>query len=173
MRYRISLFIIILCILLISACSYNIPGSLFATKTPLPSATPTATLTPTNTPLPTATPTPPPAIRILSGDQAYKDGDFDSALEAYQLAADITSDPDIKAAAFTKIGRIYYQQKQVQKALDTLRQVTENYTSPDSLSMAYVYLAEIYTFLQRPAESAAAYQSYLDLKPGILDSYFP
>ena len=91
---------------------------------------------------------------------------------AYQLAFDITSDLDIKAAALTKIGRIYYQQKQVQKALETLRQVTENYTSPDSISMAYVYLAEIYTFLQRPAKSAAAYQSYLDLKPGILDSYF-
>ena len=172
MRLKLSLIFVLPSILMITACSNNFPGSLFATKTPLPSATPTATLTPTNTPLPTATPTPLPAVRILSGDQAYKDGDYDSALAAYQLAFDITSDPDIKAAALTKIGRIYYQQKQVQKAVDTLRQVTENYTSPDSLSMAYVYLAEIYTFLQQPAESAAAYQSYLDLKPGILDSYF-
>ena len=98
MRYRFGSICLIPCLLVITACTFNIPGSLFPTKTPLPSATPTATLTPTNTPLPTATPTPLPATRILSGDQAYKDGDYDSALEAYQLAFDITSDLDIKAA---------------------------------------------------------------------------
>ena len=69
-------------------------------------------------------------------------------------------------------GRIYFKQESTLLALTTLQQVTENYTSPDYVSMAYVYLGEIYTGLQRYSEAAAAYQSYLDLKPGILDSRF-
>lgn len=172
MRLKISPFLAIPILLMIAGCSYNIPFSIFKTATPLPTSTPTASPTPTSTPLPTATPTPPPATRILSGDKAFQDGDFDTALASYDFAFNLTNDPDIKAAALSMKGRIYYQQESTLLALTTLQQVTESYTSPEYLSMAYVYLGEIYTGLQRYAEAAAAYQSYLDLKPGILDSRF-
>lgn len=158
--------------LILAGCSFSNPLSFFQTPTPSPTSTPTASPVPTNTPTPTATPTPQPASRILAGDKAFQDGDFDTALSAYNLALNLTTDPDIKAAALTMTGRILYQQDKTQEALNTFRQVIDSYTSPEYLSMAFVYLGEIYTQLQRPAEAAAAYQSYLDLKPGLLDSYF-
>lgn len=159
-------------LVILSACSLKIPGSLFQTPTATEIPTQTPSPTATNTPLPTATPTPPPASRISTGDHEFLNGDYDAALESYKLAFDLTTDQEIKAAALTMTGRIYFLQQKTQEALITLRQVTENYSSPDSLSMAYIYLAQIYDQLQRPGEAAAAYQSYLNLKPGYLDSFF-
>ncbi len=120
MRLKYGFFFAIPSLLILTGCTNGLPFHIFQTATPLPTSTPTASPTPTNTPLPTATPTPPPASRILSGDKAFQDGDYDSALDSYQFAFDLTDDPDIKAAALTMIGRIYYQEERTQEALDTL-----------------------------------------------------
>ena len=172
MRIKLTLLLLLLFTLLISSCSGNLPCSFFQTATPTLTVTLAPSPTATNTPRPTATPTPLPAGRVLSGNKAFLDGDYDSAMEAYQLAFNLTSDAEIKAAALTMMGRIYFERNETQKALDTLRQVVERYDAPDPLSMAYVYLGDIYTQLLRPREAAEAFQAYLDLKPGLLDSHF-
>ncbi len=172
MRQKLITILSIVLLFSIVACSINIPLPDNAPEVPQSSATSTIIPSPTIEPTPTATPTPQPAVRIISADKAFLDGDFDSALDSYELALNLTTDPELKAAALTMMGRIYFKQQQTQKALNTFREVTSNYSSPEYLSMAYVYLAEIYDQLLRPAEAAAAYQSYLELRPGQLDSYF-
>ncbi len=172
MRQIIITFISIILVISTLACTINIPLINNPTDTPRLSDTATSIPPPTIEPTPAATSTPAPAVRIISADKAFMDGDFDKALDSYQFTFNLTTDPELKAAALTMMGRIYFKQEQTQKALNTFREVTTNFTSPEFLSMAYVYLAEIYNQLMRPAEAAAAYQSYLDLRPGILDSFF-
>src|SRR5512134_1620075 len=72
------------------------------TLTPSLSPTPEATFTPT------VTPTPPPAARVSVGDQAFFNGDYDTALLHYQIALQDSPDPLISAAAKWGEARIYF-----------------------------------------------------------------
>jgi peptidoglycan lytic transglycosylase len=152
----------------IAACSlfsFGSPGSPGATATAKESATPSLTLTPT------PGPTPVPIVRVGSGDRALFDGDVDAAMLQYRAAFDDTTDPVIKAAALWGLGRAQYSDGRYLDALTTLRQLITDY--PDSPYLAPAYYIEGQTFfeMQRYSESAAAYQSYLALRPGVLDSY--
>jgi len=100
------------------------------------------------------------------------EGDYDSALDAYQLAYDLTDDSEIRATSLVMRGRIYYLRGDELKALDLFRQVTELYQSPLAVSTAAVYLGDIYFGLDRFDEAASAYEQYLNLRPGLLDDYY-
>lgn len=172
MERKLLISLIILSLIILTGCNFEYDLLKQNTAIPLITEIPTSTPTPTIIPSPTATPTPIPSVRILSGDQAYQNGDYDAALSSYQLAYELTNDEGLKSKALAMMGRIYYHQENMEKALSTLSQVAQNYSNPESTSMAYVYLAMVYTKLERPGEAATAYQSYLEISPGALDSYF-
>jgi soluble lytic murein transglycosylase len=149
-----------------------VPGSIAS-----PTATPGSTLPPVAAPidttLPTLTlsPTPTPEIRVETGEKAYFDGDFDTALVEYQAAADNSTNPDIRAAALWGLGRVQFAIKNNGAALETLWQLTSQYPSSPNAVRAYFLLGEIYDALGRSAEAAQAYTIYLALRPGIIDAY--
>ncbi len=154
-----------------SPLAFSLPFLASPTPTASPTATippPTATLAPTPT-LP-STPTPIPAVRIASGDRALFNGDWEKALKEYQAAAQ-ASDPQMRAAALVGLGRTYYDAGNYASALDTLRQVAENYPDSPNRPAAFFFLGKAYSALDRYAEAADAYQNYLALRPGLIDAY--
>ncbi len=125
----------------------------------------------TSTPLPTAPATPVPLAHITSADQAFFNGEWERAIQEYQSALAQNVDPDIQAAALLGIGRTQYQMGDSSAALDSLRQLVANYPAFPHLAEAYFHLARLYQNLHRFGEAAGAYQSYLELRPGLIDSY--
>jgi soluble lytic murein transglycosylase len=116
-------------------------------------------------------PTPVPAARVKLGDRAFFNGDWDSALREYQSALENHPNPEVQAASLLGLGRTYYQRGQVSTALDVLRRVPEEFPDSPHLPETYFALAQVYEALHRFSEAAAAYQSYLNLRPGVIDSY--
>ena len=156
---------------LISLAGCNLPSSgqtapLGATATP--SLTPTPfVVTPTFTP----TPTPIPAVRVETGDRALFDGDYARARSEYQIAFSTSTDSEVRAAALWGLGRTEYEAGVYASALEALRRLPVEF--PDSQYAAYAFflLGETYACLQRYAEAADAYASYLSLRPGVIDAY--
>lgn len=110
-------------------------------------------------------------MRILNGDQALLNGDWDAALAAFESAAQDSQDPEIQASALYGAGHTYFHAGQNQAALDSLRSLTERY--PDSLEAvrAQYLLGRVYDSLQRFGEAAQAYGAYLARRPGVIDGY--
>jgi soluble lytic murein transglycosylase len=169
------LFTIIMLVFFLQAC--NLPGLAPATptpsSTPIPSSTPTptATSTSTPTPIPTSTPTPAPEVRIASADHALFNGDYDSALTEYITAHSASSDPAIQAAALLGEGRVHYLTGIYPNALNEFRAVTVGYPGSSQAADAYYFLGETYMQLDRFAESADAFATYLMIRPGVLDAF--
>jgi len=141
------------------------PSSPPVTFTPSVPPTPTVTLTPT--PYPTPTPT----IRIDNGDKSLFNGDTENASLEYRAAFKDSTDPGIQVAALWGLARAQAIEGRHVDTLATLQQLISGY--PNSIQMAHAYFLQGQTYdqMQRYDEAAAAYQSYLDLKPGVLDSY--
>jgi tetratricopeptide (TPR) repeat protein len=98
-------------------------------------------------------------------------GDWEAAKNAFQLAQAGSTDSAIQIAALIGLGKTYQMSGDNLNALNTLRSLVEVYpTSPD-IAEGYFLLGQVYQSLQRPSDAAVAYQSYLDLRPGVLDAY--
>lgn len=138
-----------------------------ATPTLAPGVTPPPTFPPTLTP----SPTPEPAARVDSGDAAFFNGDWDKALFEYSFALQANDDPQLQAAALLGLGHTYNAIGNHGAALDSLRNLIDNYAGSIYQANAYFALGETYSGLQRYSEAAAAYQQYLTLRPGVVDHY--
>ena len=152
----------------ITACS--LPSNLPA----LPLAqTATPSLTPTFTPSPTATvtPTPAPVIRVASGDRSLFNGDYDLALGLYQTAHQDSSDPAVRAAAKWGEARTLYTDGRYPETLAALQTIIGEYTNSTFYPEAYFLQGLTYNQMDRYGEAAAAWQTYLTLRPGVLDAY--
>ncbi len=171
-RSRLAFLLLLPLLALLSwACNAPAPGGLWVTNTPKPTATPSLTPTPTITPTPTPTPTPQPAGWLTAGQQALFDGDWDTALTAFQNAASQTSDPAIIAAAQLGLGRVHLYARHYGQALETLRGLITTYPQTQAAIDAYFYLAQTYQALERYDEAAKAYQAFLQHRPGYIDAY--
>jgi soluble lytic murein transglycosylase len=135
------------------------------------SATPSITATSTIPPTPTSTPTPLPSSHLDKADQAIFYGDWDTALYEYQAALKADPNPENQNITLLGIGRTYYLAGNFDEARDTLLDLITNYPDPEQLPTAYFYLAQTYDNLGNHLDAAEAYQKYLDLRPGLLDSY--
>ena len=126
---------------------------------------------PTATPFPTLPPTEIPAARVELGDQAFFNGDWDAALQEYQTALENHPNPEVQSAALLGLGRTHYQLGDYSAALDVLRQVSDEFPDSPHLPETQFALAQVYEALDRFDEAAVTYQSYLNLRPGVIDSY--
>jgi soluble lytic murein transglycosylase len=168
---RVSL-VLLTGLFVLSACS-GLPDGPTPTPTDTPGPSPTSTITPTITPSPTPspTPTPPPAVRLGTGDTALGNGDYSQAHEQYQIALATSNDDAVRAAALWGLGKTDYLNQNYPAALDDLRTLLKAYPQSDPAAHASFLLGETYYDLKRYAEAADAYQSYLQLSPGMLDAY--
>jgi soluble lytic murein transglycosylase len=167
----------LLLVFTILAC--NLPnqfkGDPATTPTSTPSTTPipSPTAIPTNTPtsIPTPTPTPIPEVRIANADIALFNGDYQAAFSEYGTAFNSSADPQILSSATLGQGRIHYLTGVYPNALDEFRAIVEDYPQTSQVADAYYFLGETYMLLDRNAEAADAYASYLSVRPGVLDAF--
>ena len=150
---------------------------LLSTRTPEQSAEETSQLPylpgtlPILTPVPTSTPIMPPLQSAIPGDVDYFYGDWESAITSYQATLDNTTSPDQISAALLGLGKVYYQKRDYQQALNYLRLLVSTYPDSVLIHKGFFALAEIYTALDRHLEAADAYNLYLSRRPGILDAF--
>lgn len=150
------------------SCNLRSPGSPVSPPiTSTPEIPASALVTPTSTPFPTPT----PIIRIENGDRSLANGDTENAMLQYRAAFIDSSDPEIKAAALWGLARAQFTEKRYADTLASLRQLIAEYPASSHLGHAYFLEGRAFYEMERFEEAAAAYQSYLTVRPGVLDSY--
>ncbi len=170
MKKRILVFFFTIIACLLAACNLSSAETQIVPTEPL---NPTLQITPlpTATPFPTLPPTEIPAARVDLGDRAFFNGDWDAAIQEYQTALENHPNPEVQSAALLGLGRTYYQLGNYSEALDMLRRVPAEFLDSPHLPETQFALAQVYEVLDRFPEAAVAYQSYLNLRPGVVDSY--
>ena len=164
---RIILGFTLVIILLGCTVSSNIPSIL-----PGATATPSITPTPPSSPTPAPTYTPIPSVRIADADKAFFDGDIEGATADYRAAYADSSDPAIKAAALWGLARSQSTDGRNADVLATLQQLNSSYPdSPFAKGPSHFLQGQIYFQMKDYTDAAQAYQMYLTLRPGVIDSY--
>jgi len=157
-------------IIAILACTFssNIPSILPGVITATPSITPTSTASPT--PAPTYTPI--PSVRIQNADQALFNGDLQNAESEYRAAFAGSSDPTVQAAALWGLARTQYIDGRNADVLAALQQLNSGFPdSPFAKGPSYFLQGQTYFQMKDYQDAAQAYQTYLTLRPGVIDSY--
>lgn len=129
-----------------------------------------ATLTPTELILPTPTPTRAPEELVSDGERAIFVGDYDLAYDIFMDSLDQNPDPETTAQAQFGIGQALYLQDEYGLALDFLRLAAASEEQIVAARSNYL-MGEIFTILERYDEALTAYQTYIDLRPGLIDSH--
>ena len=150
------------------AVSSNLPSILPSRTTSTPSVTPTSPSSPT--PAPTFTPI--PSVRIENADHALFNGDIQNAMMDYHAAIDDSNDPTIKAAALWGLARAQHIDGRNADVLATIQQLNSTYpNSPYALGPSYFLQGQTYSQMKDYTDAAQSYQTYLNLRPGVIDSY--
>jgi len=127
---------------------------------------PEITLTPSPSPAPTLE----PAEMVAEGDYAIFVGDYDKAIETFKNTLSSTDDPIVRAESNLGIGKAYYYQDNFGPGLDCLRFAAASENSEIAARANYL-LGKTFVQLERYDEALAAYQTYLQLRPGLIDSH--
>jgi soluble lytic murein transglycosylase len=128
-------------------------------------------VTPAHTPVstPTATLPPPPEVLVSDGDYALFVGDYEAAKRIFQDAIARSNEAEITAQAQLGLGQAYFNQGDNSTALNHFRQAALT-SDPVTGARAQYMLGRTFTRLERYEEALSAYQAYLDLRPGLIDT---
>jgi soluble lytic murein transglycosylase len=163
MKKRI--FVALFSLFFITSCTLPISLNMGAPVSITPSVTPSPTVTPTATP----TPIPLPSDHLHNGDSAWFNGDYVTALDEYQLALNQSTDTSVIPAALFGIGKVYAVKQDCVTAMDAFNQLVSQYpTSPLNVP-TYFYAAQCYEANNNYAQAVAAYDGFLQFKPGAID----
>jgi soluble lytic murein transglycosylase len=156
--------------LVLTACN-SLPLSIGPTVTPSATSTPEAPPPPTGTATPMPVPTVPPLTRIQEGEQALFYGDYETARTEFETAYRDGNSTTVKAAALWGLARTHYADGRYANALTSLRQIVTEF--PDSAFIPYAnfLMGKINHEQNRLLEAAANYNTYLEMRPGVLDAY--
>src|SRR5512140_1211842 len=149
---------------------------------PQPPASPSLTPEPGSPPSTTApgstvppgvppTPTPVPVVRVGTGDKALFNGDIETAMLQYRSAVQDATDPQVRVAALWGLARSQYSDGRYDDAVATLDQLISEYPQSPYAAPASFLKGKSYSATEHYAEAAAAYEAYLQGRPGVLDSY--
>lgn len=165
-----QLFIIPVLLLLVIACRVT---ALPALPTSSPQSTETLAPLPTLTPLPSATPTPTPLpeVRIDQADWALFTGDYERALEAYQLAFLQASSDETRAASLVGMAHTYILLENYALALDALQTVLDVYPEGAHIPETYYFFGRANQALENYNEAAYYWEGYLQANPGVLNDF--
>lgn len=165
MRKPKQIFLFLL-ILTLTACSQPVVEQSPTIAADATALVPTSTATPAPTPTPTST----PVEMTDDGNLAILAGDYESALEIFQAALSSSTDPRVIAKSNLGMGQAYFEQGNYGPALDYLRLAAAAEDATIAGRAQYL-LAQSYTSLERYDEALAAYDTYLQLRPGLIDSH--
>ncbi|MEJ5240123.1 MAG: tetratricopeptide repeat protein [Anaerolineales bacterium] len=155
---------------LLVAC--NLPSTVPPTTTPSPSPmpTPTSGVTPTPEVLPLSTPVVDWPNEIVALQEALFLGDYD---RVNVESAPFIAHPDamVRQEALWLRARALYARGEYATALNVILELLRANPPTARLAQAYFLAGEIYRNLGRYADAAAAYRTYLLLRPGVLDAF--
>ncbi|MDO8465249.1 MAG: tetratricopeptide repeat protein, partial [Gallionella sp.] len=105
------------------------------------------------------------------GDEAFFNGDYDTALLHYQIALQDSPDPLIRAAAKWGEAQIYFAGGRYNETLTALQTLITEYPGSPQFGQAY-YLQGLVNYRLEDYQGAAnSWQTYLSIRPGYLDAY--
>jgi soluble lytic murein transglycosylase len=150
---------------LVAGCTLPIGAAVSATPTAPVVSLAAPTLIP---PEPTATSTPNPVSPLEAADHARFIGDFDRAAALYQTAA---SDPATADRAMLGLALMQMEAQEFAAARATLTSLLASVPQSEVAPEAHFLLGEAAAAAEDWNAAVSAYQSYLLLRPGLLDSY--
>lgn len=130
----------------------------------------TTAAAPASTLTPTFAPTLEPEEMVAEGDFSIFAGDYDKALKTFKETLSSTDDPVVIAESNLGIGKAYYFQEDFGPGLDYLRAAAASEHSEIAAQANYM-LGMTYTQLDRYEDALSAYETYLQLRPGLIDSH--
>lgn len=135
---------------------------------------PTDTPQPSPTPEPTFTPTPDvaPDVGLRSADRLLLDGYFEDAVTTYQQVINRgdSTDEQRAAAAFGS-GQAALRAGLFDQAVNVLTVLVTDYPNDYRAPQGYFLRGDAYMGLSNWAAAIADFQRYLQLRPGVIDSY--
>lgn len=160
-------------LLFVLTLACNSPVPFLRATAPHPDPSPPASLSPppSITPLPSPTPTPPPGARVALGDRALFYGDWDAALAEFETALNNSPDPDVRFAALLGKGKTYFLKGEYDEAQSVLQDLLEEEIDFSLRAETFFHLGQVYSALGEYQKAANAYASYLELRPGVIESY--
>ena len=136
-----------------------------------PTPTPTSTSTPTATPTLAPTATAQQSSHIDTAEKALFYGDWEEAEREFELARTESDDADVIVRAYLGSAKTFISQERSQEAVSPLTQLIEDYPLHDRIGQGYFLRAQARLALGDPVAAIEDYQSYLRLRPGVIDSY--
>ncbi len=167
-----------LLVFLLSACTGANSGPVYIIVTGDPSAATahapvggqsTTPLPPT----PAPTPTTPPDILLQLGDRYLINGYYENAAASYQaiLEQGDAAPPETRAAAMFTLGQAAVREGLYSEAVTVLTEFITVFPQDARAPQAYFMRGDAYLGLSRWSEAIADFQTYLTLRPGLVDSY--
>ncbi len=164
--------LVVIAAIALTGCNLNRPTT--PTPTPTLTAAPSETPSPTETPLPTVPPTPTvvPGAALQVGDAALTDGSYADAVGAYQQVLDQGSAaPDeTRISAAFGLGRAALREGLFSDAADALTILIDQFPATTQAAQAHFLRGDAYLGLAKWQPALDDFQTYLTLRPGLIDS---
>jgi soluble lytic murein transglycosylase len=136
--------------------------------TPLPTDPPTATPSPSPSPVPTLL----PGVVVAQGNRDLHNGDWDSAMQAFeQIVADPAASPDELVEAQLGLAEASLRRGDFGSARAVLDALLAQYPDHPRAAQAYFLRGDALLGLSDWVAAINDYNTYLGLRPGLIDSY--
>ncbi len=157
--------LLLLAALIAAGCNLNDQPPTYVIVTSAPSEPPpTATIAPT--------PTVAPDVILRLGDRYLLNGYFENAAAAYQtLVAQDGTTPEERAAAAYGMGQSALREGLFSDAVDALTTFIDQFPQDDRIAQAHYLRGNAYLGLSRWSDAITDFQTYLTMRPGLIDSY--
>lgn len=156
------------------ACSLTETANVVVTATPSQIAVTATPEPPTATPAPPPPPTVIPFAAIQEANAALFNGNYVAAVRVYRSILDqpVTSvNPQLRADAAFGLGQAALREGQFAEALPALTEFISTYVSDPRLAWAYFLRGDAYMGLSQWPAAIADFLTYLQKRPGLIDSY--
>ncbi len=173
-RQLLLIWLLGLASLLLAGCLTAQPAApqvIVVTATP---DVPAATETPVPPPTIPPTPTPPPDEELYVAERHLRNGEYQSAITAFQWVLDQpagTVVEAVSAAAAYGLGEAALREGRFDAAVAALTLFINQYAADSRLPWAYFLRGDALLGLGEWQAAVADFQQYLALRPGIIDSY--
>lgn len=164
----IRLTLLILALVLVSACNLTQPEVIYVTATPDVTATPSA---PPPSPTIPPTPTIEAAVVLSLADNFLTNGYFENAVMTYQTVIGQGASPEVGASAAFRLGQAALREGLFEQAEASLTAFIQQFPQDARLPHAHFLRGDAYLGLARWAEAVGDFEQYLALRPGLVDSY--